>query len=278
MIKNNDCGLGRVAVFESKSLSPYENLAIEKYIMTHLAKDETVLYLWRNADTVVIGRNQNCWRECHISELIADKGHLARRLSGGGAVYHDAGNLNFSFIARDAHYDVTRQLEIIAAACRRFGIDASVSGRNDLLADGLKKFSGNAFFSLGGEGERVNCHHGCILIATDTAKIEKYLSVSKEKLQSKGVRSVRSRVINLSELSTEITADTLGKALISELEARAGMPARVLNIPLSEDEIRNDTEFFASDEWLYGRKIDFTDRFGARFDWGEIELCFLVSA
>ena len=278
MAKNNDWGIGSIAVFESKGLSPYENLAIEKYIMTHLSEDEAVLYLWRNADTVVIGRNQNCWRECRVSELLADGGRIARRLSGGGAVYHDSGNLNFSFIAHDAHYDVTRQLEIIAAACRRFGIDASVSGRNDLLADGAKKFSGNAFFSLGGEGERVNCHHGCILIATDTAKIEKYLSVSKEKLQSKGVRSVRSRVVNLSALSEEISADSLGAALVAELEARAGMPARVLDIPLGEDEIRNDTEFFASDEWLYGRKIDFTDRFGARFDWGEIELCFEVSS
>jgi len=277
MEKTNGIGVKDIAVFESDSLSPYENLAAEKYIMTHLRPGELVLYLWRNSNTVVVGRNQNCWRECRVSDLLADGGRLARRLSGGGAVYHDAGNLNFSFIAHDGDYDVSRQLGIIAAACRRFGINASISGRNDLLADGLK-FSGNAFFSIGGENGRVNCHHGCILIASDTEKIEKYLSVSKEKLRSKGIRSVRSRVINLSELSDGISAHTLADAMVEELGLCFGAAPRRLSLSDGEEEIGKDAEFFASDEWLYGRKIDFTDSFGARFDWGEIELCFEVSA
>ena len=259
-------------IYASGGLSPYENLAIEKHLMANLEQGEVILFLWRNADTIVIGRNQNVWQECRVSEFLEDGGRIARRLSGGGAVYHDVGNLNFSFIYSEGAWSTEKGLEVIADACRRFGIDAQVSGRNDILADGAK-FSGNAFFSLtGNKGVKAICHHGCILISANTDRLSKFLTVSKAKLESKGVRSVKSRVVNLGNLSADVSVDSFSDSLAASFDN--GIPVRPVTI---NGEIEKDTEFFASDEWLFGRKIAFTHSFGQRFSWGEISLGFRVS-
>ena len=258
----------------SESLSPYENLATEKYLTENIGDDTVCLFLWKNDDTIVVGRNQNVWQECRVSEFLESGGRIARRLSGGGAVYHDGGNLNFSFIYPEGAWSAEKGLSVIADACREYGIDAVPSGRNDVLVSGAK-FSGNAFFSSRG----AHCHHGCILIAADTDRLSSFLTVSKDKLESKGVRSVKSRVVNLSSLSPSITAESLSKSLISSFEKAVGASAE--NIVLSGDAlavIKKDTDFLASDEWIFGRKIDFTHSFGARFPWGGITLCFKVSA
>lgn len=170
---------------------------------------DIVLYLWRNDRTVVIGANQNPWTECAVDALRADGGHLARRRTGGGAVYHDLGNVNFSFIARPPFYDVRRQLGVIARALAPFGLAAEISGRNDMTTGG-RKFSGNAFLKT----KDACLHHGTILIRTDAAAMTKYLTPAKEKLARKGVASVRSRVVNLAELNPAITAE----ALVPEIE------------------------------------------------------------
>ena len=107
---------------------PYRNLALEEYLLHNVAEDECILYLWQNEKTVVIGRNQNPWKECKVKELNEDGGRLVRRLSGGGAVYHDLGNLNFTFVLTKENYNVDRQLDVIIRAVNGLGIEAERLG------------------------------------------------------------------------------------------------------------------------------------------------------
>ncbi len=258
----------KLSVVISNSFNPYENLAREEYLTFHVQPDECILYLWQNAHTVVIGRNQNCWKECRVSELEASGGHLVRRLSGGGAVYHDLGNLNFTFCMRKEYADVTRQTAVIREAAASFGLKAEQTGRNDVTVDG-RKFSGNAFFDSRG----YYYHHGTLLLNVDTSAMSRYLNPSTAKLQSKGVSSVRSRVVNLAELSEEITVDSMKKAMTEAFSKVYGLPCEVFEESrFDEQEIRSLREKFDSWQWKYGQKIPFTNRFARRFSWGEAEL------
>ena len=135
----------KIFIYNAQGTDPHENLAAEKVLMDALAPGEAMLYLWQNLNTVVIGKNQNAWLECRTSLLDEEGGKLARRLSGGGAVYHDLGNLNFTFLMCKEDYNLDKQVAVIQKACALAGIHAEKSGRNDLLADG-RKFSGNAFY------------------------------------------------------------------------------------------------------------------------------------
>ena len=137
--------INKLYIYESTGVDPYENIATEKYLLENVQAGSCILYLWQNKNTVVIGRNQNAWAECRTSLLEQEGGKLARRLSGGGAVYHDLGNLNFTFLTCEDEHNIDRQLSVIQEACKRLGIETEKSGRNDLLASG-HKFSGNAFY------------------------------------------------------------------------------------------------------------------------------------
>ena len=198
----------RLTVCRAAGTDPYENLALEQTLLERVREQECILYLWQNARTVVIGRNQNPWKECRTALLEEEGGHLARRLSGGGAVFHDLGNLNFTFLMREADYDLDRQLTVIETACRSLGIPVERSGRNDLLADG-RKFSGNAFYHHNGRAY----HHGTLMVDVDLEMVQRYLSPSKAKLAAKGVDSVRSRVVNLREFVPTLTVRQLSDAL-----------------------------------------------------------------
>ena len=204
----------KLQYFIGSCTDPHRNLALEEYLTDTVGADTCILYLWQNKHTVVIGRNQNAWQECRTTELEHDGGTLARRLSGGGAVYHDLGNLNFTFSLHTQDYDLRRQQSVIVEACRSLGIPAEISGRNDILTNGCK-FSGNSFYSHAG----CSFHNGTLLVNVDMANLGKYLTPSKTKLESKGVASVRSRVINVTELKPDLTIDGMAQAMVKALGA-----------------------------------------------------------
>ena len=258
--------IDRLSIYESDGVDPHRNLAIEQHLHESVEGGCCLLYLWQNAHTVVIGRNQNAWAECRTSLLLKEGGRLARRLSGGGAVYHDLGNLNFTFLMREADYDLDRQLNVIQTACALLGIETERSGRNDVLASG-RKFSGNAFYRHEGRAY----HHGTLLVDTDTARMGRYLSPSKAKLEAKGVPSVRARVVNLSELNPAITVDALKDALRTAFSTVYGLPAEPF-AGIDEARVQKLAAHYASDAWLYGQKLPFTFRCEQRFLWGGIEL------
>ena len=251
----------RYLIAESTCTDPHDNLALEETLLLH-AENAVILYLWQNQNTVVIGRNQNPWKECRTALLRQEGGHLARRLSGGGAVFHDLGNLNFTFLMPQAVYDLDRQQDTICAAVRSFGIEAERSGRNDILSKG-RKFSGNAFYKNG----RQAYHHGTILIDADMEKLGRYLNPSKAKLAAKGVDSVRSRVGNLRELNPAITVDAMKAALIDAFSVGYGGAER---IELSPDPALR--ERYRSWEWNYGQKLPFTVSWEDRLDFGCIRI------
>lgn len=260
--------LQRLFLLETDTTDPYRNLAVEEYLLDTVEPGSCILYLWQNRNTVVIGSNQNPWLECHTALLEADGGRLARRLSGGGAVYHDLGNLNFTFLVRGEDYDLRRQLSVITAACRRLGIPAECSGRNDILADG-RKFSGNAFYQH--QGRRY--HHGTILVDADMEKLGKYLCPSPAKLQARGVPSVRSRVINLRELCPGLTIQEMRAALTEAFTQVYPLPLERLSLAdLAEGAVSALEKRRRSWEWIYGRPLAFTFQCAGRYPWGEITI------
>ena len=260
--------INSIFVFEATGTDPHYNIATEKYLLDNIQKGQCILYLWQNKNTVVIGRNQNAWAECRTTLLEEEGGKLARRLSGGGAVFHDLGNLNFTFLMCDEDYDLDRQFEVIRVACENLGISVEKSGRNDLLAEG-KKFSGNAFYHSQGHAY----HHGTLLVDADMDKLSRYLTPPKAKLEAKGVSSVRSRVTNLKDLCPNLTISMLREEMRKAFEAVYGLSATTLSLSSNAvAEIETNKAKLADWQWCYGPRLPFSFSCEARFSWGSISL------
>ena len=258
----------KIYLYESNGYDPYQNLATEQYLMETVEENACILFLWQNQNTVVIGKNQNAWKECRTTLLNEEGGVLARRLSGGGAVFHDLGNLNFTFLMPQSQYDLDRQFAVIAEAMGLLGLQAERSGRNDMLVEG-RKFSGNAFYKNGAQAY----HHGTLLVDVDMEKLGRYLNPSKAKLQAKGVDSVRSRVVNLKELNPDITIDNLKIAMAQAFEKVYGLKATKLDdAMLDTAAIEALRQRNASWEWNYGQKLPFTVECDERFAWGGVQI------
>ena len=254
---------------ETDCTNPFINLATEEYMTFRAAEGEVTMYLWQNANTVVIGKNQNPWRECRVESMREGDCKLARRISGGGAVYHDLGNLNFTFIAREGEYDIPKQTEVILEAVRLLGINAEKTGRNDLTIDGMK-FSGHAYYQSNGY-----CyHHGTIMFNVDPTPLGEYLNVSASKLKSKGVKSVRSRITNLINHKPDVTLEELKKALYDAFAKVYGGEVERFDIPTAESdpELKALIDKYSSEEWRFGRKIPFTTSISERLDWGGVDV------
>lgn len=252
-------------VYISESFLPEINVAFEEYLMEHLDAGVSALMLWQNQNTIVVGRHQNPLKECNLPSLEKDQVKLVRRLSGGGAVYHDLGNLNFTFIGDGDDYNVEKQMQIVLDAVASFGIQGELSGRNDLVVSG-KKFSGNAFYS---QRER-HCHHGTLLVDVDVDKLSTYLTVSDLKIKSKGVDSVRSRVVNLKELNSAIDIGGLKQALIDSFNRTNGTISDIIKVnqDVIEENMITMVQKYKSKEWNYTKSPIFEIEMEEKFEWG----------
>lgn len=245
------------------------NLARDGYFLENNKKGDVILYFYVNKNAVIIGRNQNAWKECSIANMDADGVQLVRRHSGGGAVFHDNGNLNFSFITDEKHYDLNRQMRVILNAVSKLGLKAELSGRNDITVDG-KKFSGNAF-SLA-KGNR--SHHGTILVNADLTKLSNYLCVSKEKMRSKGIDSVRARVCNICELSSGLTVEAMRRLVIESFIEEYGAASEYVFDGTALAEVEERRERLASWEWHFGKTPQFDFETDKRFSFGDTQIYF----
>ena len=277
----------RTMIVESRSYNPWYNLALEEFLMQKLSRAvkgesdlTSILYLWQNQDTVVIGRNQNAWAECSTALLEAEGGKLARRTTGGGAVFHDLGNLNFSLLLPESDFDLDRNFQMIVDTVRQEGIPAERSGRNDILADGLK-FSGNAFRINNGVG----LHHGTLLVHSAFERVARYLTVAPAKLAAKGVASVHSRITNLQVIRPDITVEHLSAAMensfINTFCSKASDDKDTGSYTI---ERFTDSDFaqdpglltlqkqFESWDWRFGECIKFDSNIENKFDWGHIQI------
>ncbi|OOE94666.1 lipoate--protein ligase [Salinivibrio sp. IB643] len=262
-------------VFVSTSTHPWFNLAVEDTIFRTMSSAQNVLFLWRNDNTVVIGRGQNAWRECNTRKMEQDGVVLARRQSGGGAVFHDLGNTNFTFMAGKPGYDKSVSTQIVLNALKTLGIEATASGRNDLTMDtpeGARKISGSAYKETKDRG----FHHGTLLINANLSRLGDYLKPDPKKLQAKGITSVRARVANISDYVPEITHQALSDAIKSAFFNHYGNTAEIEYIA---PEAKPDVEGFnaiyekqCSWEWNFGKSPQFMHTFDERFEWGGIEL------
>lgn len=249
----------------NSSTDPYYNLALEEWFMKNC--DDDVFILWQNRPTVVIGRYQNAYAEVNVPFAEKNGIFVVRRMSGGGAVYHDLGNVNFTFIVKDegGGIDFFRFLKPIKEALASLGVETRISGRNDLLMDG-KKISGSAQCRKFGKV----LHHGTLLVDVNVDALSSVLNVSSEKLVSKGISSVRSRVTNIKDVYPEIDVHSIIYALTERFSGR--------EIMLDERE-KSEVELLAKEkysswDYVYGNSKTLSKTVRERFDGGSIEFSF----
>ncbi|MEJ8734391.1 lipoate--protein ligase family protein [Mediterraneibacter sp. ICN-202921] len=229
------------------STDPYTNISREYSYYNHLSEDEVIFLLWRNKPCVVMGRNQNIYKELDL-EYIKEQNILpVRRFTGGGCVYHDLGNLNFTFISDQKNKNVDQWMRIILNALKEEGIEAELKGRNDLLSNG-KKFSGMAWL----EDEEKFLIHGTLMVDLDLSILLKCLTPDMSKFVGKGIKSVQSRVVNLKELIPSISVESLKNSLLISFK-KIYTNARFIKHVVHSDEIHT-CKMLKSHEWIFGKK------------------------
>src|SRR5690554_1505426 len=259
----------------NENTDPRINLAVEEYALNYLDPREEYAILWQNEPAVIIGRNQNTVAEVN-APFIKEQGiHVVRRLSGGGAVYHDFGNLNFTFIV-NSERGVVSNFEYftkpVIKALASLGVKAEFSGRNDITIDG-KKFSGNAQYW----SKNRLLHHGTILFNSDLSVVQEALNVKADKLQSKGVKSVRSRVTNIYPyLKTPITIEEFKEVLLKFMQEEQTGPDIILTPEQIAEVEKIKAERYDNWEWNFGESPECEITKEQRFAGGKLELHFNV--
>ncbi|WP_442599098.1 lipoate--protein ligase [Neobacillus sp. D3-1R] len=256
---------------------PRINLAIEEYALKNLDINQTYLLFYINEPSIIIGKNQNTIEEINTNYVESNDIHVVRRLSGGGAVYHDLGNLNFSFITKDdgdSFHNFRKFTEPVIEALKKIGVNAELSGRNDILAEG-RKISGNAQFSTKGR----MFSHGTLLFDSEIESVVSALNVKKDKIESKGIKSIRSRVANISEfLPEKMDIQEFRSLLLKNIFSES------LEIPeyvLTEEDWGNihklSKERYQNWDWNYGKSPKFNMQHSHRFPVGQIDIRLEVS-
>lgn len=254
---------------ESDSTDPYYNLALEEYVFEHLDKGEEYFMLWQNANSIIVGKYQNTAEE--INQSFVDEHHIrvARRLSGGGAVYHDTGNLNYTLIVDQKNNpDFNFSLFVIPVieALRELGVKTEFNGRNDLTING-RKFSGQSQYAKGG---RI-MHHGCIMLDSNLDNVKDALRVKAAKFESKSTKSVRSRVTTINEHApSPISMDTFKETLKRHIMSTNNGDTYTLTPEDKEEIERLARDKYSTWDWNYGRSPACSIRRDARFESGLI--------
>jgi len=262
-----------VLFIDNKGITdPRINLAIEEYALKHLNIDETYLLFYINRPSIIIGRNQNTIEEIN-SDYVDEKGiTVVRRLSGGGAVYHDLGNLNFSFITKDdgdSFHNFKKFTQPVVETLEKLGIHAELSGRNDILAEG-KKISGNAMFSTKGR----MFSHGTLLFQSEMDHIVSALKVKKDKIESKGIKSIRSRVGNIADFLKEpMSVEKFRSFLLQNIFKDTGKVTEYVLTETDWEKIHEISEDrYQNWEWNYGKSPKFNLQNSHRFPVGSVDI------
>jgi len=261
-----------ICYIESRHTDPYRNLALEQFVFDSLGRENSYFMLWQNHNSIIVGKHQNTMEEINAA-FVKDRGiTVARRLSGGGAVYHDLGNLNFTFITdagQTSGMDFSHFCEPIQKALRSFGIPVEISGRNDMTVEG-KKFSGNAQYI---KQNRV-MHHGTILYDCDLDILSQALNPTKDKIESRGIASVRSRVTNIRPyMKTDMSITDFWASLKDRMTADFGTKDFTMS-PDQDAEVEKLREtVYAQWSWNYGHSPPYTMRKTRRIEGcGKIEM------
>jgi lipoate-protein ligase A len=251
---------------------PSLNLAMEEYALKNLASDETYFLFYINQPSIIIGKNQNTAEEINAKYVQENDIKVVRRLSGGGAVYHDLGNLNFSFITKDdgnSFHNFLKFTEPVIEALKELGVNAELSGRNDILVEG-RKISGNAQFSTKGR----MFSHGTLLFDSNIDEVVNALNVKLDKIQSKGIKSVRSRVANIKEfLKEELTIEEFRKMLLESIFKEQG---EIQLYEWTDEDMKAIHELaetrYRNWDWNYGKSPKCNIQHSKRFAVGQVDI------
>lgn len=260
-----------------QSTDPSINLALEQYVFDELSEEDDFFLLWQNNNAIIIGKNQNTYLEINTKYVMQYGIKVVRRLSGGGAVYHDMGNLNFTFIMKEnrKQFDFAKFANPVILALEKLGVKAEVNGRNDMMIDG-KKFSGNAQYLKNGK----IMHHGTLMYDSNIEVISNALHVNSEKIASKGVKSIKSLVTNIRPYMNDsnIPISEFKKLLVENMFAENSLQA----YNLTAYDIKRIGEIskkkYATWEWNYGKSPNYEICRQKRFEGcGQIEICMNIS-
>lgn len=261
-----------IFIHNEHNTDPHINLALEEYALRNFDHGNNYLLLYINAPSIIIGRNQNTLEEINHSYVEEQGIHVVRRISGGGAVYHDTGNLNFSFITtydKKSLNNFRKFTKPVIRVLQSLGVDAELQGRNDIVING-RKISGNAQYST----VKRMFSHGTLLFDSDLSEVNKALDVKMSKIKSKGHKSVRSRVANISEfLDTPMDIRTFRKKVLEGLyEKRDKFDTYRLTEKEWEEVHKLKDEKYGQWSWNFGKSPKFNIQRERRFDIGEVDL------